>query len=115
MDLSELSHDEALVLVGFMRVVIQADGQFSDAEREHVALVRTALGLERFHTAMLEATERFADNDALKAATKAILRPEARRTIHDVLVKIAESDRITADEDKPLRWLESWWGLPRSE
>jgi hypothetical protein len=62
---------------------------------------------------MLEATERFQDNEALKAATKAITRPEARRTIHDVLVKVAESDRITPDEEKPLRWLESWWGLSR--
>jgi tellurite resistance protein len=113
MDLSDLSHDETLVLVGFMRVVIQADGQFSDGERQHVALVRTALGLERFHAAMIEATERFPDNDALKTATKAITRPEARRTIHDVLVTIAESDRLTPDEDKPLRWLESWWDLPR--
>ncbi|MBX7191648.1 MAG: TerB family tellurite resistance protein [Sandaracinaceae bacterium] len=114
MELSELTHDEVLVLVGFMRVVIQADGQFSNAEREHVALVRTALGTDRFTQAMLEATERFADNESLKRATKAISRPAARRAIHDVLVKIAASDTLTAEEDKPLRWIESWWELPRT-
>ncbi len=114
MELSELTHDETLVLVGFMRVVIQADGQFSNAEREHVALVRTALGTDRFTQAMLEATQAFPDNDALKRATKAVTRPGARHAIHDVLVKIAASDTITTEEEKPLRWLESWWELPRS-
>jgi len=113
MDLSELTHDETLVLLGLMRVVIQADGEFSTSEREHVALVRTALGQERFHAAMLEVTERFPTNDALKAATKAVTRTEARRAIHDVVVKIAESDAMTRDEEKPVRWLESWWGLTR--
>lgn len=114
MELSQLTHDEVFVLVGFMRVVIQADGEFSTAEREHVAIVRTALGTDRFTQAMLEATEAFSDNDALKRATKAITRPEARRAIHDVLVKVAESDSMTPEEEKPLRWIESWWDLPRT-
>ena len=113
MELSQLTHDEVLVLVGFMRVVIQADGEFSNAEREHVALVRTALGTDRFTKAMLEAADAFPDNESLKNATKAITRPEARRVIHDVLVKVAESDTITSEEEKPLRWIESWWELPR--
>lgn len=113
MELSELSHDETLVLVGFMRVVIQADGDFSDAEREHVARVRTALGMERFHAAMLEAQTSFTSNDALKVAAKAVTRAEARRIIHAVLVDVAESDSVTPEEEKPLRWLESWWEIPR--
>jgi uncharacterized tellurite resistance protein B-like protein len=113
MELFQLTHEETLVLVGFMRVIIQADGEFSSSERDHVAIVRMALGEDRFHGAMVEAAERFPDNEALKAATKAIARPEARRAIHDVLVKVAESDRVTPEEDKPLRWLESWWDLPR--
>lgn len=114
MHLSELTDDEVLVLVGFMRVVIRADGEFSDAERERVDAVRTALGLERFHAAMLGAAERFPSNEELKRAAKAVARPEARRAIHGVLVDIAASDTLTAEEDKPLRWLESWWSLPRS-
>lgn len=114
MELSLLTHDETLVLVGFMRVVIQADGEFSNPEREHVALVRTALGTDRFTQAMLEATKAFPDNDTLKRATKAVTRPEARSAIHDVLVKIAASDAITPEEEKPLRWIESWWELART-
>ncbi len=114
MELSQLTHDETLVLVGFMRVVIQADGEFSETEREHVALVRTALGTERFTNAMREASAAFPDNATLKDAAKAITRREAREAIHDVLVKVAASDTITKEEDKPLRWIESWWELERA-
>lgn len=113
MELFQLTDEELLVLVGFLRVVVQADGEFSSAERDHVAIIRTALGEERLHHAMLQAAERFPDNESLKAATKAISRPDARRTIHEVLVRVAESDRVTPEEEKPLRWLESWWELPR--
>lgn len=111
MELSELTQDEVLVLVGFMRVVVRADGQYSDEEREHVAIVETALGRERFHQAMLDVRGRADGLDALKAAAKAITRPEARRTIYDVLQKIAASDEVTPTEEKPLRWLASWWQL----
>lgn len=113
MELSQLTSDETLVLVGLMRVVIQADGEFSNPEREHVALVRTALGTDRFTQAMLTATEQYPDNETLKNAAKAVTRVEARKAIHDVLVKIAASDTITAEEEKPLRWLESWWEIAR--
>lgn len=114
MHLNELNHEETVVLLGFMRVIIQADGEFTESEREQVARVREAVGAERFQTAMHEAAQRFEDNnDALKTATKAITRPEARKVIHALLVDVAESDSVTSEEEKPLRWLESWWSLPR--
>lgn len=113
MQLSELNHEETVVLLGFMRVIIQADGSFTENEREHVARVREALGAERFQTAMHEASQRFEDNDALKNATKAVESADARKLIHALLVEVAESDRVTSEEEKPLRWLESWWSLPR--
>ena len=114
MNLSELNHEETVVLLGFMRVIIQADGEFTESERVHVANVRDTLGLERFQTAMHEATQRFDTNDALKDATKAIARPEAREVIHALLVEVAEADSVTPEEEKPLRWIESWWSLPRN-
>lgn len=105
MQLSDLNDDEALVLVGFMRVVIQADGEYSDDERKHVAIVETALGSERFQHAMSQVGEL----DALKALAKRVARREAQHAIFDVLSKIAGSDGLTSEEEKPLRWLASWW------
>lgn len=114
MELAELTHDETLVLVGFMRVVIQADGAFSDEEREYVDMVRQALGTERFTEAMREATRGFPDNATLKTAAKAVTRAAARDAIYQVLLTIAASDTISKEEDKPLRWIESWWEIARS-
>ena len=111
MNLNELNHEETVVLLGFMRVIIQADGEFTENERGHVARLREALGAERFQVAMHEASQW--DNDALKTATQAIERAEARKIIHALLVEVAESDSVTPEEEKPLRWLESWWTLPR--
>ena len=70
MNLNELNHEETVVLLGFMRVIIQADGEFTENERAHVASVRNALGQERFQTAMHEATQRFQANDALNVARR---------------------------------------------
>ncbi len=111
MELSELTSDEALVLVGFMRIVVRADGDYSEAERQHVALVERALGEERFQKAMLDVRGQLDKLDLLKAAAKSVTRPEARRTIYDVLEKIAASDEIVVAEEAPLKWLASWWKL----
>ena len=111
MELSELTDDEALVLVGFMRVVIRADGEYSQAEQQHVALVERALGPDRFKQAMLVVRGRLEKLELLKTAAKGVTRPEARRTIYDVIQKIAESDDVSVEEEKPLRWLASWWAL----
>jgi hypothetical protein len=111
MELSELTSDEALVLVGFMRIIVRADGEYSDAERQHVAIVEQALGPARFQQAMLDVRGQADKLDELKAAAKNVTRPEARRAIYDVLQKIAASDDISAEEEKPLRWLASWWAL----
>lgn len=111
MKLSELSSDEALVLVGFMRIIVRADGDFSDAEREHVHSVEAELGYDRFQKAMLDVRGHADQLDLLKTAAKAVTRPEARRTIYDRLEDIAASDDISSEEEKPLRWLASWWQL----
>lgn len=111
MELSELTSDEALVLVGFMRIVVRADGDYSEAERQHVAIVEQALGVERFQQAMLDVRGHADKLEQLKAAAKNVTRPDARRTIYDVLQKIAASDEVSVEEEKPLRWLASWWAL----
>jgi hypothetical protein len=111
MTLSHLTPDEDAVLLGWMREIVQTDGEYTDAEREEVVKLRLLLGNERFDRAIVAANERFEDRAALKEGAKAITRPEARRAIYDFLRTLAESDEITAEEEKPLRWLASWWDL----
>lgn len=111
MDLTHLTTDEDAVLLGWMREIIQTDGEYSDEERAEVIELRKHLGAERFDRAIVAANERFEDRAALKDGAKAIERQEARQAIYDFLEQLAGSDELTADEEKPLKWLASWWSI----
>jgi hypothetical protein len=111
MNLTHLTPDEDAVLLGWMREIVQTDGEYTDAEREEVVKLRAHLGAERFDRAIVEANERFPDRHALKDGAKTVTRPEARASIYAFLRELAASDEVTADEEKPLKWLASWWDL----
>lgn len=111
MDLADLTTDEEAVLLGWMREIIQTDGEYSDEERAEVIQLRTHLGAERFDRAIVAANERFENRAALKDGAKALTRQEARQAIYDFLKELAGSDELTADEEKPLKWLASWWAI----
>ncbi len=114
MELRDLSTDEAACLLGLLREVIQADADYSEAERAEVAALREHLGGELFDRALEQARTRYAGNlHALKEDAKALARVEARASIYGVLKQVAASDGTTANEQKPLAWLASWWDLAR--
>lgn len=113
MDLVDLTNDEEAVLLGWMREIIQTDGEYSDEERAEVIELRKRLGAERFDRAIVAANERFDGRAALKEAAKAITRQQARQAIYDFLEQLAGADELTADEEKPLKWLASWWAITR--
>lgn len=114
MSLNSLFEDEEVALLGLLREVIQADGTYSNDERASVAEIKAALGQERFRRAMQAAEGQFTHRDTLKAYVKGIARVEARRTIYQTLLKVAQSDGLDSQEEKPLRWLASWWQLEES-
>ena len=111
MNVSSLSKDETLALVGLLREIVQADDDYSESERAGVRALRDAIGGDRFDAAVLAARDRFTSRALLKEHAKTIVRPEARKLIHDELRKVAESDGVTESEAEPLRWLASWWDL----
>lgn len=111
MELTELTHDEDLALVGLLREVVQADADYTDEERASIFNLRREMGEERFDQAVAEAREKFKSRGELKDFAKTIDRQQARQLIYDTLHHVAESDGIDQQEEKPLRWLASWWGL----
>lgn len=113
MTLKDLSPDEDVLLAGFLREIIQADGDYSAAEQVHVKRLRDTLGEARFDRAIASATTRFTSRAALKDAAKAITRTESQLTIFAFLETVAVSDSVTPEEDRPLRWLASWWQIAR--
>jgi uncharacterized tellurite resistance protein B-like protein len=111
MEIRDLSPDEDVLLLGLLREVVQADGDYTDAERGQVHQLRDALGQERFERAVAEAQSRFASRAALKDAAKEITDQETRERIFEVLERAAASDGLNEREQKPLKWLASWWDI----
>lgn len=110
-NLDDLTPDEDMVLVGLVREVVQADGEFSAAEKRETAAVRTAMGDSRFAAAAERIRQDCPTRAALKEAAKMMSRQEARETIFAVLQQIAYVDGVDEAEEKPLRWLASWWHM----
>ena len=111
MDIADLDDSEALALVGLMREVVQADGDYSPEEQGVVREIRDALGHERFDATIERAKQELPGRAEVKAHAKTIERQEARWAIWEQLVDIARSDGVDAEEEKPLVWLARWWDL----
>lgn len=111
MALRDLTPEEDVILLGLMREIIQADGNYTDNERKRVEKIRAALGDERFEAAAQAANERYASSDHLKADAKSISKPATRAAMFAALSDVAEADGVHEAERKPLNWLASWWGL----
>lgn len=109
--LSDFTPVEDMVLVGLLREIVQADGEFSAAELAETNAIRTAMGEDRFTAATMRLANECPTRAALKEAAVAISRPESRKAIFGILEGVAESDGVDAAEEKPLRWLASWWHL----
>ena len=111
MDLDDLTNEELVALVGLMREVIHADHEYSETEREHIDELAAALGEERFEVVFTEAKRALTSRHEVKEYAKTVERDGARRAIFDFLMKLAASDGVANEEEKPLRWLASWWEL----
>lgn len=111
MQLSDLNEDEEVALIGLLREVIQADGVFSDIEREEVDRIRKAIGSHRFDEATAEFAQRFGKQDDFREFLSTIERQDARELIFETLTEVAASDDLDITEERPLLWLASWWGI----
>ena len=109
MKLSELNPEEQKVLMGLLRDVITADGDYSEVEKAEVAKLENELGGDAFVAAMTAAKTEYTSRAKLKEAAKGVTREEARKTIFDRLIKVASSDGVDDAEEKPLRWLAGAW------
>lgn len=133
-DVERLTETEALALAGLLRTLIRYDGQFSEGEREALAIIATSIALsddpepaaepyrsnagaaaplgEASLYALIErAGEDLSDDAAVRAAALAITRPAARATIHALLFEVAASDVISKAESALLDWLAAAWEL----
>lgn len=128
-----LTDDELLAFAGLARLLVCADGTFTDDE---AAALDEAFGdlfstgaeaQGPYRTAPVEsppealpvdlrellerASEALPDEDAVMAAARRVTRQEVREAIFGVLYVVAASDVITKNEWPLIDWLIKEWGV----
>lgn len=111
MRLDELTYDERMVLGGLVRMMLRADGQFSDGEKRAIEQIgaRIADDPVHFRRAIVDSAKAFGDDDAIFAAARKVERGEARLMIRSVLEEIATADLTEEAEHNLLLWLQEQW------
>jgi hypothetical protein len=133
-----LTPGELLAFAGLARLVIQADGRFT--QDEQVALEAASAELfteppaveggpyrtqasgedeeaatkpdpELLWSLIERSQAALPDEDAVRRAAKAVTRQEAREAIFGVLYEVAASDVITKSEWPLVEWLASEWNI----
>ncbi|MCB9616268.1 MAG: hypothetical protein H6722_27855 [Sandaracinus sp.] len=110
MKLDGLNANEAACFLGFLREVVQADGEYSVEEQEKMAELRAEMGKEKFDQAIADA-KAFKSRADLQDAAMKVERESAQKLIVDTLIKVAAVDGIAQDETRPMKWLVKHWGV----
>lgn len=115
MQLSDLNKDERLALVGFVKVIIQADKEFSEQEAEELKKVAGAIGIPEFKETVKQAKEQFKKVADLKEFARKIERQPARELIFSCIYDVALPGDIVPEEAKVLSWLSKLWKIGFSQ
>ena len=109
LEMSELSHDEELALIGLLKAVIQVDKQLGFEESEELKRVAAMMGVERFRGRVEEARGLFDTLDSIKDHAKKVTRQPARQLIFNLLLEMAKRDDLLTGEEDLLEWIASLW------
>lgn len=108
--IDHLEDHEQLALGGLIRVLIRLDGSFSEEEEAHLERVAEELGsVEQLWRVISRSAQEHADDDAIRASAKGVVRPGARALIRDALEAIAMAETIEQKEQDLLDWLDEEW------
>lgn len=111
MELSDLSHDEQLALLGLVQFIGESNHQVTDEESDSIADIVQALGAAHYRKIATEADESFGDEAALRTFLEGVTRPEARELIYGTALEVALSDTMFEGESELLDWLASTWNI----
>lgn len=115
MNLTELTPDEKICLVGLVVQMIREDGQISPEEQAEFDELSAEMGPAAFEEALTASRARFTGRDAVLAHAATVFRAEARQIIHTVLVDMASTDGISESEETLLRAVGQLWNMTRPE
>ncbi len=113
MDLTELSDHELRVFMGLLKLVVHADQEVTNQEREVIADLWDRLGTARWNTAVQDAQRCYETVEQLEEDARKVTRRDAQILIHDVLWELAHADELIDAEAHVLRWVVQEWQPPR--
>ena len=111
MRLSDLSKEERLALIGWAKLVIRADKEFTNEEAEELKKLAVEMGTGLFNEAVADAKAQLKSVDDLKVLAEKITSQEARELIFSVLYDIAVPGTIVDSEARVLQWLAKTWNV----
>jgi hypothetical protein len=112
MNLADLTREEQLALGGLIRLMIRADGVFTDEEEERVDAIGEELGSRELVWRMIsDSAQAFKDDADLRRAAAAVSRVEARELMLGVLTSVAVADSVTPGEMGLLDAVRVAWGV----
>lgn len=110
MKLEDLTADERLALGGLVRLIVRADGSFSEEEEARMDRIGEELGgREAFWKAISDSAQAFPDDAKVRAAALAVTRSEARDLILGVVTGVAAADTIAPSEMGVIDALRAAW------
>lgn len=111
MRISDLNKEERLALIGWSKLIIRADKEFSNEEAEELKKLAMEMGSALFNEGVAEAREQLKSVDDLKALAEKITSQEARELIFSILYDLAVPGTIVESEAKVLQWLAKTWNV----
>ncbi len=116
MNLSDLTDDERVALLGLVLQLVRADGVASEDELEELRALGVEMGPKAFDAAYLRARDMLETREAtLEFARDHVLRPDARELLYTALFDMAAVDEVSPFERPLLDAVRSMWEIATIE
>jgi len=111
MQLDDLTRDERLALGGLLRILVRADGEFSEAEEATINRVGERLGGSSgaLWRVISQSAQDYPEDDAILELARRVERPQARELLRALLEEVAAGDLVSEPEHELLAWLDDAW------
>jgi len=112
MNLSDLTEEEKLVLGALIRLMVRADGRFTEDEEQRIQDIGAEIGSpEELWRAVSDSAQKYTSEASTRHAIPSITRPEAREMMFGVLYGVATADMVAPGEQVILDALRLAWEI----
>lgn len=112
MKLSDLTSDETSILGALIRLMVRADGRFTEEEEQRIHDIGAEIGgAEQLWRAVSDSAQRYTTEAATREAIGGVVRPEARVFVYDIVFSVATADTIAEGEQVILDSLRAAWDI----